>query len=41
MAPSGLSNGLSLRESPYTRSMTVAALLDLAAVHFFTARQGV
>jgi len=32
LSPSELNNGLSLRESPYARSITVAALLDLTAV---------
>gem|GEM_PF-2484379 len=36
MAPSGLSNGLLLCKSPYTRSITVAALLELTAVHLYS-----
>jgi len=38
MTPCGLSNGLLLRKSPWARSITVAALPDLAAVGFFTAQ---
>jgi len=37
MPPFELNNGLLLRKSPYTRSMTVAALPDLAGVCTFTA----
>jgi len=37
MSPCGLSNGLLLRKSPYTRSITVAALTDLTAVDSFAA----
>jgi len=39
--PCGLSNGLLLRKSPYTRSITVAALLDPTAIDFFAVPQGV
>jgi len=35
--PEDWGNGLLLRKSLYTRSIPVAALSDLTAVHFFTA----
>jgi len=41
MAPSGLSNGLSLRESPWDPALTYRALTDPTAVAFFTVPQGV
>jgi len=37
MPPLGLSNGLSLRESPWDPALTYRALTDLTAVDFFTA----
>jgi len=37
MSPFGLSNGLSLRESPWDPALTYRALTDPTAVGFFTA----
>jgi len=40
MTPCGLSNGLSLRESPWDPALTYRALTDPTAVDFCTATQG-